>query len=267
MNGAARGLVAIAACALLAGVAGAAAADCLYERSPWRCEADVRGMHLRVWIDDRAVEASDSTRFYDWRYLQSYFRVSCMRCAPRAWGESEYLRTLFALETHDQNFVPLLATTFVPLNFAIVSGTPPEPRPTFGVTGNDSLVLWLRDGRRVVGRTRVDVPDPASKRPQSLRETCSQLARQLGAVTLFTRDELVARATTGSEDSRLRWSDHPCANCCVLPVPNGGRDFAPADVVAAYVVMQGQRIDLVRNMLLPAGHTGPVGGSVPKERR
>jgi hypothetical protein len=228
---------------------GLARGECLYEQSPWRCETEIGGARYRIWIDDHAIESTDSTRIYDWRFLEGYFRTTCMRCAPHAWGESEFMRMLLALDTKDQGYVPLQNRTFIPLNFAIQSGGLPDVRPSYGGSPTDSFVVTLHDGRVLaVAVGKVEVPDPTDKRTESLRQTCAQLARQLGQVTMFRGDELLALSTSPNEAVQLRYSDRPCANIRIIVIPNGGHDFAPADLTSAYLVFQRRRIPLVQNI-------------------
>jgi len=223
--------------------------DCLYGLSPWRCETVVEGVGYRIWIDDQAMDTADPARRYDWKFLQRGVRTMCLRCGPRAWGQQEYDRMLLALDTRDQGYVPLLDWVFVPLNFAIASGAPGVRRPVFGVSRLDSLVLTLRDGRRLVGCERFDLPDPPERSGRVFQEMCSQLDRQLGPVTMYTRTELRQLATAADDVVRLRYSGGPCANSCLVPV-RAAREFSPADIASAYVVFQRRRI-----VLLP-GDTG-----------
>jgi len=216
-----------------------------YSQSPWRCETIVDGVGYRIWIDNRGFESQDSTRSYDWRFIQRYMRMNCMRCGPRVWGESEYSRLQLALDARDLTYVPLLGWVFIPLNFEIVSGTPGTPRPTFGASRADSFVAVLRNGQQIVGCQRFAMPDAPDRGRESWRETCAQLQRQLGVVSLYTGEELRDLAMQGDEAVRLRYSECPSANVCLVPI-QVATDCSPADMVSAYLVFRGRRIALSR---------------------
>ncbi len=225
-----------------------ATAQLPYEESRWRTETVINDVRYRLWIDAEAINPDAPGGRSPWPDLQLFARHFCFRCAPRAWGETEFNRAQMASDTKDQGYVPLSKLAFVPLNLQVVSGTLPDRRPAFRRSEYDSVIIQLRDGRVLQSLRSTDIPTPqiaVGRRAAALIGTCAQLERQLEGVTIFTRDELRMLW----QSSKDRYGDKPWANIALVPIENTGRSFGPNDITHVLVVWQGQRISLTQNQM------------------
>lgn len=225
-----------------------ASAQLPYNESPFRTEVTINGVGYRLWVDQEAINPDARHGRSPWGDMQQFCRHFCFRCAPLAWGESQTNRALNAIETKDFNYVPLDSTTFIPLNIQVAAGTLPNPHPTYRQSYRDSLVVYLRDGRRLVSVPPMAIPQPALNfrmKTQASIQTCLLLKRQLEGITIFTEPELRKLWAVAAE----RYADKPWANISLVALGNQGRPFIPRDVVKMEVIWQGQHIPLTRNQL------------------
>lgn len=232
---------------------GPVAAQSAFDDSPWRATARVNEVTYRIWIDQGGARSTD-----EWKRMQNDYRFFCFRCTPASWGATQIDRALNAAEQIpvDTTYQPLDSMTFVPLNLEYVSGPLNDIRPVFRGDSADSVVLTLRDGRRLAARAAVrfeSTPHLSFQMPtgRSLK-ICMMLMRLLEPVTVFRADELRLLAEGEDADVRERYGDHPRANMSLVPVPNEGRSFTPGDLAAVHLVFQGVRIDLQDGPAVPA---------------
>ncbi len=224
-----------------------ATAQMEFTKSPFRATAVIKGVTYNIWADELAFNPGHPNKPDSWATMQYYCRIYCYKCAPQVWGRAEFDQARLRESLRDQGYVPLLSMAFIPLNFAVVGGELPQPRPTFRLSGRDTMVLILRDGRRLTSYPPVDAPTTSLsfKTPtEKSMAICAYLERQLDGVMMQTREELDEKYYSNDESTRLHYHDHPWAVISLVPIPNEGKEFSLQDVAAMYIYFQGLKVDL-----------------------
>lgn len=197
------------------------------------------------WIDRVATDPSKYPNLTPtpWHIAGPYAQNWCWKCGGKTtWGEKAADKVEGARLAKDIYYVPLTDTvTFIPMGVIIQGALPDrsEQRRSWRTSSRDSVVLTLRDGRRVVSAPPRDLPVPDGS--TEAERNCWSLKVALRGRVLNTQAELRILAKVEKE----KYPFKPWANEFLIEFPNGGKHFKPDDITAAYVVAWGQRIDLL----------------------